>query len=110
MRNGSVDVVLCVEVLRYLRDPRPILREAHRVLRPGGVLILTAVPRWSLDAYALWNALDQALGLGRTAIRQAFFSQRGLRAELGATGFGLVRIVGCFLGPFVLLRSSRRPR
>lgn len=105
VRDSSVDIVLCVEVIRYLRNPRPILREAHRVLRPGGILILTAVPRWSLDAYALWNAVDQKLGFGLTAIRQTFFSQRGLRAALGAAGFRSVRIVGCFLGPFVLLQK-----
>jgi SAM-dependent methyltransferase len=105
LRDGSMDVVLCVEVLRYLPDPRSILCEASRVLRPGGLVVLTAVPRWSLDGYALWNAVDQALGLGRTAIRQSFFSQRSLRCALHAAGFGSVRVVGCFLGPFVLLQK-----
>jgi len=37
--DETFDVVLIGNCLVYFRDPRPIIRELHRVLRPGGRLI-----------------------------------------------------------------------
>jgi SAM-dependent methyltransferase len=39
-RNGSFDTVLGLSMLTYLPEPLRMLEEAHRVLRPGGTLIL----------------------------------------------------------------------
>ncbi|MDA3624736.1 class I SAM-dependent methyltransferase [Saccharopolyspora sp. WRP15-2] len=39
--SNSVDAVVIVWLLHLLRDPAPVLVEASRVLRPGGVLITT---------------------------------------------------------------------
>jgi SAM-dependent methyltransferase len=39
--DASVDTVLLTEVLEHLEDPVSALREAHRLLRPGGAVILT---------------------------------------------------------------------
>jgi SAM-dependent methyltransferase len=39
-RAGSMDTVLGLSMLDHFPDPGPLLGEAHRVLRPGGVLIL----------------------------------------------------------------------
>lgn len=41
--DGSFDGVAILYVLYHLSDPRPALAEAHRVMRPGG-LIAVAVP------------------------------------------------------------------
>jgi SAM-dependent methyltransferase len=40
LRGGSVDTVLGLSVLTYLPEPARMLAEAHRVLRPGGALLL----------------------------------------------------------------------
>lgn len=39
-RDGSFDTVLGLSMLTYMPEPERVLREAHRVLRPGGVLIM----------------------------------------------------------------------
>ena len=39
-RAGSMDTVLGLSMLTYLPEPRLMLEEARRVLRPGGMLIL----------------------------------------------------------------------
>ena len=39
-RDASMDTVLGVSMLNLLPEPRRMLDEAHRMLRPGGVLIL----------------------------------------------------------------------
>jgi ubiquinone/menaquinone biosynthesis C-methylase UbiE len=39
--GGSFDAVACLEALEFLPDARAALAECVRVLRPGGVLLLT---------------------------------------------------------------------
>jgi len=39
--DAAFDVVTCSEVIEHLENFRALLREAHRVLRPGGLLVLT---------------------------------------------------------------------
>lgn len=43
LADGSVDRVLCLEALPHLSSRRAFFAEARRVLRPGGVLVVTDV-------------------------------------------------------------------
>lgn len=41
-RDASFDTVLCTQVLSYVSSPELVIKEAFRVLRPGGALIVSA--------------------------------------------------------------------
>lgn len=41
-KTDSFDVVLSTQVLEHVPEPGTLIREAHRVLRPGGHMVLTA--------------------------------------------------------------------
>ena len=45
---ASFETVLCSEVLEHVPEPSALFAEAARVLRPGGVLLLTTPQVWGL--------------------------------------------------------------
>jgi 2-polyprenyl-3-methyl-5-hydroxy-6-metoxy-1,4-benzoquinol methylase len=40
-KDNEFDIVICAEVLEHLFDPLPAIKEAYRVLKPGGTYIVT---------------------------------------------------------------------
>ena len=97
---GEFDVVLCIEVLRYLPRLTACLREMARVLRPDGVCLATAISPWNLNGYWIVNRLaSTGLLPGFTALKQSFHTARYLRRQFAAAGFEPVRIHGVYCGP-----------
>ncbi|TSC80421.1 MAG: hypothetical protein G01um101425_75 [Candidatus Peregrinibacteria bacterium Gr01-1014_25] len=44
--DASFDGVLCTQVLEHVAHPQAVVREIFRVLKPGGVCLLT-IPQWN---------------------------------------------------------------
>jgi ubiquinone/menaquinone biosynthesis C-methylase UbiE len=64
LADGSVDVVLSLELLEHVPEPAAVLREIARVLKPGGTVILSVpstVPRH--DDHDYWRFTAQGLAM-----------------------------------------------
>jgi SAM-dependent methyltransferase len=46
--DGAFDAVLFTQVLEHVPEPGRVLRELHRILKPGGCLYMTAPLTWEL--------------------------------------------------------------
>jgi ubiquinone/menaquinone biosynthesis C-methylase UbiE len=96
----SFDLALCIEVLRYLPDPEACISEMARVLRPGGVCLATAAPRFSINGYALVNRLAVTVPVGELVrLKQFFTTPKQLARRFHAAGFSAVEVRSVYTGP-----------
>ena len=100
--NAAIEGVGLFDVIEHLPDPRPLLREVRRVLRPGGVLVVT-VPALGW----LWSDADALAGHDRR------YRRAELAEQLSDCGFTVVRSTYHFaaaIPPVVVQRLLRRRR
>jgi SAM-dependent methyltransferase len=74
--DASVDAAAICVSIQYLQRPVEVLREAARVLRPGGVVAISFSNRcFPTKAVAIWQALDgpDQCGLVSLYLRRAGF-------------------------------------
>lgn len=93
--SGSFDVVLCTQVFEYFRHPHLAAQEIYRVLRPGGVLLMSVVsfaPRFGVEER--WRYTPSGIetilsGFGKTTIVPETSSLGGLlrAGNLGLQAF-----------------------
>jgi 2-polyprenyl-3-methyl-5-hydroxy-6-metoxy-1,4-benzoquinol methylase len=100
----SFDFVACLEVLEHVPNPAEQLRELYRVLRAGGLLLLTTPNFDGVSRRVLglkWRIVDpEHLG---------YFNPRTLRRALEAAGFARVEIGSRTLDVLAWQRSRGRP-
>jgi ubiquinone/menaquinone biosynthesis C-methylase UbiE len=108
--DGSIDSAVSAEMIYYLERPQCFLAEAHRVLRPGGRLVLSTT-----------NPAMTFLERGRTLLRRLGFSRMffddgsppflaldRLTAMLEQTGFTIEEVRHIVVLPFACLDRLNR--
>lgn len=89
LESTSLDGVVLTEVLEHCVDPRQAVAEVHRLLRPGGLLLVTSPFWWPdhrTDAYAdYWRFTEQGWRLLLAAfvdvsVTPCQFTREGLEA------------------------------
>ncbi len=85
--NGSFDVIVLFEAIYYLPDADAFFREAHRLLRPGGVVLLATANKDLADfnpspfATRYLNPPELADGFGRAGFRTSFLGGSPIDSE-----------------------------
>lgn len=93
--SGCFDAVLALDVIEHLDDDAGALAEMHRVLRPGGVLVLN-VPAHPF----LWSPHDEVLHHRRRYTRSRLRDvvlRAGFTLESLTYGFATVFPLACFV-------------
>ena len=110
--NGSFDAVLLSEVIEHLTPPGPTVREAVRVLAPGGRLLVTT-PNYR----SLWPLLERTVDLLKMAPAMAGeqhvtrFTPSSLRRLLLESDLELEHFGTIYgLSPFLSLLSAQWAR
>jgi hypothetical protein len=76
--DGKVDLVLCTQVLEYVSDPAAVVAEIHRVLKPGGRLLLSAPAVFPQDSeHDKWRFLPDGLKLLLRSFAQVEIAAEG---------------------------------
>jgi ubiquinone/menaquinone biosynthesis C-methylase UbiE len=96
--DGFYDAVVAMGLLEYLPDYRPALQEMHRVMRPGGILVLTVPNRFAPyhAARRTYHRLRSVLGRPRhEALAANLCVPRTLDRLLEQQGFRTLERHGC---------------
>jgi SAM-dependent methyltransferase len=102
LRDAQFDLVICTQMLEYIAQPALVINEIHRVLKPGGTLLLSVPSACPTDAEEeCWRFLPQAL---RHLL--AAFARVELAAE-GGSVTGFFRTVNTCFDIFVRYPAAR---
>lgn len=101
--DGTFDIVLASESIEHTLDPKRALRELHRVLRPGGTLIVT-VPNqiWHFSA-----TIAETFKLRPYEGLENWIGWFELRRELAHLNARIVRMFGFHVVPPLLGFTQR---
>ncbi|MBD3244672.1 MAG: methyltransferase domain-containing protein [Candidatus Moranbacteria bacterium] len=103
LKNNSLDLVVCEFVLEHLNNPKPVIKEIFRVLKPGGgfvfitpnvvnpIMFLSKISPHRLHEFLLKNLLKKPTRAHRTYYKANTLTRLKILAKIG--GFERLKIV-----------------
>ncbi|MGB8437018.1 MAG: class I SAM-dependent methyltransferase [Burkholderiales bacterium] len=89
--DAAFDAITLVELLEHLREPRALLAECRRILRPGGIVMATTPNGASWTAAVMGSRWD-VFSLQGMGGHVSFFNPGSLRLVAERSGFAVSRI------------------
>ena len=86
-RDDSVDLVTCVAVIEHVDRPDVLLAEAHRVLRPGGTLVVTTPSEQAKPVLEHLFVRLRLIDPQEILDHKRYYSPATLRRDIEAAGF-----------------------
>jgi SAM-dependent methyltransferase len=89
--DNSLDALTLFEVIEHLRTPLPLLAECRRVLKPGGILLVSTANAESWTAAAMgahWDYFDMERDGGHIS----FYNPRSIAQIAANAGFEIARV------------------
>lgn len=89
--DNSLDALTLFEVIEHLRTPLPLLAECRRVLKPGGILLVSTANAESWTAAAMgahWDYFDMERDGGHIS----FYNPRSIVQIAANAGFEIARV------------------
>jgi SAM-dependent methyltransferase len=111
--DASFDGVICALVLHHITNRRQLLAELHRVLRPGGWLLLSTTHptsdwRYHGGSYYSDDWVELTIIEGKPGVRYQRMSLELFITEVLAPGFALERLVEPRPGPELKAKNPER--
>ncbi len=91
--DTSFDIVFCSEVIEHMTSPELLVAEMNRVLKPGGLLVLST-PNSAFWLYRLAGLLGYTVSELQHPKHFQFFSRRSLLKLLNGANFRPKKILG----------------
>lgn len=93
LKDNSFDIVWCSDLIEHIYSPEFLIKEIRRVLKKGGVLLLST-PNSAYFIFRILHLLGKTCSEIQHPLHLHFFSKKSLKKLIEKSGFEVQRYIG----------------
>lgn len=87
LQDNSVDVITMLAVLEHVENDKELLKECHRILRPGGRLLITVPTIWNKPVGEFLAYRLHLLEEEEYRDHKRYYTKKALEEDVSLSGF-----------------------